>query len=70
MVGRASSLKLSQRLETYDAMREMTKSEREAKDQFTEQANKYARSGGRRHRDPSESLSKIEAVESKIGTRC
>ena len=32
----------SQRLETYDAMRKTMESEREAKDQITEQVNKYA----------------------------
>ena len=37
-----------QRLETYDAMRKTTL--REAKDQITEQTNKYARKGGRRYR--------------------
>ena len=56
----------SQRLETYGAMRKTTESVREAKDQITEQANKYARDGGRRYREPSESLSKIESVESKV----
>ena len=56
----------SQRLETYDAMRKTTESERQAKDQITEHINNYARTGGRRHREPSESLSKIESVESKI----
>ena len=68
MVGRASSWKLnstvsrvdtadenSQSLEMYDAMRKTKESEREAKDQITEQANKYARNGGRRYREPSES---------------
>ena len=43
----------SQCLETYDAMRKTTESEREAKDQITEQANKYARNGGRRYRERS-----------------
>ena len=47
----------SQRLETYDAMQQTTESEREAKDQITEHINNYARNGGRRHREPSESLS-------------
>ena len=37
----------SQSLEMYDVMRKTTESEREAKDQITEQANKYARNGGR-----------------------
>ena len=55
----------SQSLETYDAMRQTTGSEREAKDQITEQANKYARNGGRRYREPSE-ISKIVSVESKV----
>ena len=44
----------------YDAKLRTTESEREAKDQITEQANKYARNGGRRHREPSESLSRID----------
>ena len=56
----------SQRLETYDAMHQTTESEREAKDQITEHINNYARNGGRRHREPSESLSKIESVEPKV----
>ena len=50
----------------YDIMRKMTESEREAKDQITEQANKFAHNGGRRYREPSENLSKIESVESKV----
>ena len=44
--------KSSQRLETHDAMRKTTESEREAKDQIMKQAikyNKYARHGGRRY---------------------
>ena len=49
----------SQRLETYYAMRKTTESEREVKDQITEQAN-----GGRRYREPSKTFSKIESVES------
>ena len=36
----------SQSLEMYNAMRQTTGSEREAKDQITEQANKYARNEG------------------------
>ena len=40
----------SQRLETYDAMRKTTESERKAEDQIMEQVNKYARNGGRRYR--------------------
>ena len=56
----------SQRLETYDTMHQPTESEREAKDQITEHINNYARNGGRRHREPSESLSKIESVEPKV----
>ena len=56
----------SQSLEMYDVMRKTTESEREAKDQITEQANKYARNGGRRYLEPTESLSKIESVESKV----
>ena len=39
----------SQYLETYDAMRIMTESERETKDPITEQINKYVRNGGRRY---------------------
>ena len=42
--------KNSQRLETYDAMRQTSENELEAKDQITEQTNKYARKGGRRYR--------------------
>ena len=55
----------SESLEMYNAMCQTTGSEREAKDQITEQANKYARNGGRRYREPSE-ISKIESVESKV----
>ena len=55
----------SQRLETYDAMRKTTESEREAEDQIMEQVNKYTRNGGRRYRESSE-ISKIESVESKV----
>ena len=47
-------------LEMYDAKLKTRESEREAKDQITEQANKYARNRGRRHREPSESLSGID----------
>ena len=39
----------SQRLETYDAMRKTTESEREAEDQIMEQVNKYTRNGGQRY---------------------
>ena len=39
----------SQSLETYDAMRKTTESEREAEDQIMEQVNKYTRNGGRRY---------------------
>ena len=46
-------------LEMYDAKLKTKESERETKDQITEQANKYARDGGRRHREPSESFSRI-----------
>ena len=73
MVGRALSWKLSTTvsgvdnadenslsLEMYDAKLKTKESEREEKDQITEQANKYARNGGRRHREPSESLSRID----------
>ena len=49
----------SQCLETYDAMRKMTESEREAKDQIMVQINKYVRNGGRRYQEPSE-ISKID----------
>ena len=55
----------SQRLETYDAMRKTTESEREAGDQIMEQVNKYTRNGGRRYREASE-ISKIESVDSKV----
>ena len=41
--------KNSQRLETYDAMRKTTESEREAEDQIIKQVNKYTRNGGRRY---------------------
>ena len=41
--------KNSQCLETYYAMRKTMESECEAKDQITEQINKYARNGGRRY---------------------
>ena len=41
-------------------MRKTTESEREAKDQITEQANKYARNGGRRYRRALTWLSKID----------
>ena len=53
-------------LETYDTMRKTTESERKAKDQITEQANNSERNGGRRYREPSESLSKTDSVESKV----
>ena len=43
-----------------------TESERKAKDQITEQANNSERNGGRRYREPSESLSKTDSVESKV----
>ena len=56
----------SQCLETYDTMRKTTESERKAKDQITEQANNSERNGGRRYREPSESLSKTDSVESKV----
>ena len=38
----------SQSLEMYNAMRQTTENEREAKDRITEQANKYARNEGRK----------------------
>ena len=60
--------KNSQRLETYDAMLKTT--EREAKDQITKQINKYARKGGRRYREPSESLSRTDLeVENEMLSR-
>ena len=40
-------------LEMYNAMRQTTENEREAKDQITEQVNKYARNEGRRLRTRS-----------------
>ena len=52
----------SQCLETYDAMRKTTESEREAEDQIMEQVNKYTRNGGRRYRRYLIWLSKIESV--------
>ena len=56
----------SQRLETYDAMRKTTQSEREAEDQIMEQVNKYTRNGGRRDCRVFTWLSDIESVESKV----
>ena len=56
----------SQRLETYDAMRKTTESEREAEDQIMEQVNKYTRNGGRRYCRVFTWLSEIESVESKV----
>ena len=54
----------SQYLETYDAMRKMTESEREAKDPITEQINKYTSKG--RYQEPSE-ISKIDpSTDSKV----
>ena len=50
----------SQCLETYNAMRKTTESEREAKDQITEQINKYARNGGRQYCQVFIWLSKID----------
>ena len=59
----------SQRLETYDAMRKTTESEREAKDQIAEQANKYARNGGLRCRRALTWLSKIDpSTDPKVET--
>ena len=56
----------SQYLETYDAMRKTTESEREAKDPITEQINKYTRNEGRRYQEPSE-ISKIDpSTDSKV----
>ena len=60
--------KNSQRLETYDAMRKTTESEREAEDQIMEQVNKYTRNGGRRYCRVFTWLSEIESVESKVET--
>ena len=57
-----------QRLETYDAMRKTTESEREAKDQNTEH-NKYARNGGRRYCQVLTWFSKIEpSTDPKVET--
>ena len=56
----------SQRLETYDAMRKTTESEREAEDQIMEQVNKYTRNGGRRYCRVFTWLFEIESVESKV----
>ena len=57
----------SQRRETYDAMHKTTESEGEAKDQITEQANKYARNGGRRYRQALTWLSNIDpSTDSKV----
>ena len=56
----------SQCLETYDTMRKTTESERKAKDHITEQANNSVCKGGRRYREPSESLSETDSVESKV----
>ena len=58
----------SQRLETYDAMRKTTESEREAEDQIMEQVNKYTRNGGLRYCRVFTWLSEIESVESKVET--
>ena len=57
-----------QRLETYDAMRKTTESEREAEDQIMEQVNKYTRNGGRRYCRVFTWLPEIESVESKVET--
>ena len=56
----------SQRLETYDAMRKTTESEREAENQIMEQVNKYTRNGGLRYCRVFTWLSEIESVESKV----
>ena len=56
----------SQILETYDAMRKTTESEREAEDQIMEQVNKYTRNGRRRYCRVFTWLSEIESVESKV----
>ena len=56
----------SQSLETYDAMRKTTESEREAEDQIMEQVNKYTRNGRRRYCRVFTWLSEIESVESKV----
>ena len=56
----------NQSLETYDAMRKTTESEREAEDQIMEQVNKYTRNGGRRYCRVFTWLSEIESVESKV----
>ena len=56
----------SQSLETYDAMRKTTESEREAEDQIMEQVNKYTRNGRRRYCRVFTWFSEIESVESKV----
>ena len=56
----------SQRLETYDAMRKTTESERDAEDQIMEQVNKHTRNGGLRYCRVFTWLSEIESVESKV----
>ena len=56
----------SQYLETYDAMRKTTESEREAKDPITEQINKYTRNGGRRDQEPSEISTEPKAEISSV----
>ena len=43
MIGWDKADENSQCLETYDTMRKTTESERETKDQITEQINKYVR---------------------------
>ena len=54
----------------YDDKLKKKESERETKDQITEQANKYAHNGGRRHREPSESLSRTDLeVENEMLSR-
>ena len=53
----------SQYLETYDAMRKTTESEREAKDPITEQINKYARNGGRRYQAKAISWNQAKSVD-------
>ena len=53
----------SQCLETYDAMRKTTESEREAKDQIMVQINKHVRNGGRRYCQILVLLSKFGFLE-------
>ena len=58
----------SQRLETYDAMRKTTESEREAKDQIAGRNIKSARNGGRRFRHKGQALTWLPKIGSEEGT--